>query len=87
MTEDASRPHAAIGERVRAMRVAFTSDSVRTFAKKMGVSAMAISSWETGSRRVTVESAERYCDLFGVTLDWIYRGRRDCLSEKASKIL
>lgn len=87
MTEDASRPHAAIGERVRAMRLAFTSDSLRTFAQKMGVSPMAVSGWETGFRRIPVESAERYCDMFGVTLDWIYRGRRDCLSENASKIL
>ena len=87
MSEDNRHPHSEIGRRLISVRVAFTSDSVRAFAKRMDVSAMTVSGWETGSRRVPVESAELYCDMFGLTLDWIYRGRRDGLSETASKMV
>jgi transcriptional regulator with XRE-family HTH domain len=87
MSEWTEHPHQVIGARLRAAREAFTDDSVRAFAKRLGVSPMAVSGWEVGARRIPVESAERYCDLFGLTLDWIYRGRRDGLSETASKML
>ncbi len=32
------------------------------------------SQYETGERRITLEIAERLCDEFGLSLDWIYRG-------------
>lgn len=84
---DWTHTHKEVGARLKAVREAFTEDSVRGFAKRFGVSPMAVSGWEVGARLIPVESAERYCDTFGVTLDWIYRGRRDGLSEKASKVL
>lgn len=87
MSEWTDHPYAVIGSRLRACREAFTQDSVRGFASRLAVSPMTVSGWEVGARRIPVESAERYCDLFGVTLDWIYRGRRDGLSEMASKTL
>ena len=32
------------------------------------------SQYESGERRITIEVAEKLCDEFGLTLDWIYRG-------------
>lgn len=87
MSEWIFHPHAPIGSRLRACREAFTQDSVRGFASRLAVSPMTVSGWEVGARCIPVESAVRYCDLFGVTLDWIYRGRRDGLSEAASRLL
>lgn len=43
--------------------------------------------WEKGAMRITIQNAERLCDRYGVTLDWIYRGRLDGLSEYARKML
>ena len=32
------------------------------------------SQYESGERRITLEVAETLCDVYGLTLDWIYRG-------------
>ena len=32
------------------------------------------SQYEAGERKITIEIANRLCDLYAVTLDWIYRG-------------
>jgi len=32
------------------------------------------SQYEGGDRRITLEVANRLCDEFGLSLDWIYRG-------------
>lgn len=87
MSEWTDYPHKDIGARLRSVREAFTQDGVRAFARRMNVPVMSISGWETGARRISIDAAERYCDMFGVTLDWIYRGRRDGLAETASKVL
>lgn len=31
------------------------------------------SQYESGERRITIEVANRLCDEFGLSLDWIYR--------------
>lgn len=31
------------------------------------------SQYENGERKITVEVAEKLCDEYGLTLDWIYR--------------
>lgn len=32
------------------------------------------SNYTTGDRKITLEIANKLCDEFGLTLDWIYRG-------------
>ena len=39
------------------------------------------SQYESGDRRITLEIAERLCDEFGLSLDWIYRGNRAMLPD------
>ena len=38
------------------------------------IGANTYSQWEAGTRRPNLEDMLRFCDRFGVTLDWIYRG-------------
>jgi transcriptional regulator with XRE-family HTH domain len=37
------------------------------------------SQYESGTRSLTIEAAQRICDGYGVTLDWLYRGDRSRL--------
>ena len=38
------------------------------------ISPNAWSQFESGERRITLQNAEKLCDTYGLTLDWIYRG-------------
>jgi transcriptional regulator with XRE-family HTH domain len=84
---DLDHQHLEIGQRLTAVRVAFSNLSQKDWAKKHLFSQSQYSNWENGIRRIPVESAEKLCDLYGLTLDFVYRGRRDGLSESASKLL
>ena len=73
--------------RLRAVRMAFSDLEPGEWAKKIGFNRTQYSNWENGQRRIPVDRAEKLCDLYGLTLDSVYRGRRDGLSERASKVL
>ncbi|MER5171612.1 helix-turn-helix domain-containing protein [Thioclava kandeliae] len=70
-----------IGERLRAVREAMSNLNQKDWASKNGFSISQYSNWENGLRRISVDEAQRLCDLYGLTLDFIYRGRRDGLPE------
>lgn len=76
-------PYIEIGERLRVLRVGYSDMSQKDWAAKHGFSKTQYNNWESGVRRIPVESAERLCDTYGLTLDFVYRGRRDGLSENA----
>jgi transcriptional regulator with XRE-family HTH domain len=82
----ADLPYADIGARLRQVRLGFSSMSQREWAEKHGFPATRYNNWETGARRIPVDEAERLCELYGLTLDAIYRGRLDGLSEYARKV-
>lgn len=44
-------------------------------------------SWETGIARISIDEASLLCDAYGLTLDFIYRGKRDGLSGYALNAL
>jgi transcriptional regulator with XRE-family HTH domain len=77
----------SIAARLTAIRSGFSDLNQRAWAERHGFQNTQWNNWEAGLRRIPVESAERLCDAYGVTLDFIYRGRRDGLSETASKVL
>ena len=79
--------YAEIGHRLTAIRKAFSDLEQSDWAKKHDIGITTWNNWERGFRRIPVEQAERLCRTYGVTLDFIYRGRRDGLSETASKRL
>ena len=81
-----SPQYAEIGKRLVSIRRGFSRLSQKDWAEKHGFNQTQYNNWERGKRRIPVESAERLCDLYGLTLDAIYRGRLDCVSENARKV-
>jgi hypothetical protein len=77
--------HIEIGRRIAALRRAYSDDSQKVWAARHGFSSTQYSNWEAGIRRIPVECAARLCDTYGLTLDFIYRGRIDGLSDTARK--
>lgn len=85
MTDAATYPE--IGRRLAAIRKGFSDLSQTAWAERHGFAVTQYNNWEKGSRRIPVEAAERLCDRYGLTLDFVYRGRRDGLSDSSSKVL
>lgn len=84
---DQDRQFKDIGDRLRSVRAAFSDLSQKDWAAKHGFNTAQYSNWENGIRRIPLERAEKLCDLYGLDLDFIYRGKRDGLSETSSKKL
>ena len=76
-----------IGARLRALREALEAETQGEFARRHGFNRSQVNNWETGVRRIPVDAAERLCDAYGLTLDWVYRGKRDGLSDSLRKVL
>lgn len=84
---DIALPYEDIGERLRAVREHFSDLSQKDWAEKHGFAQTQYNNWEKGTRRITVDAAEKLCEAYGLTLDAIYRGRLDGLSENLRKVL
>jgi len=82
-----SAPYAVIGQRLAAVRQAFSDLSQKDWAERHGFNQTQYNNWEKGKRRIPVDNAETLADTYGLDLDFIYRGKRDGLSETASKVL
>lgn len=87
MSMSESAQFVEIGRRIEAVRQAFTPLSQKEFAARHGFNQTQWNNWATGSRRIPLECAEKLVAAYGLSLDWIYLGRRDGLSDKASKVL
>lgn len=79
--------HVVIGLRLRSIREGFSDLTQTAWAAKHGFNVTQWNNWEKGARRIPVEAAEVLCDRYGLTLDFVYRGRLDGLSENAKKVL
>jgi transcriptional regulator with XRE-family HTH domain len=78
---------AEIGARLEALRVGMGIRTQAEWAERDGFNVTQLNNWIKGVRRIPVEHAETLCNRYGVTLDWVYRGRLDGLSENARKVL
>lgn len=76
-----------IGERLRAVREGFSDLNQKAWAEKNGFNPTQYNNWEKGIRRISVDAAIELADLYGLDLDFIFRGKRSGLDEKASKVL
>lgn len=85
--EKTPAPYIAIGNRLAAIRRAFSDDSQKSWAERHGFNPTQYNNWEKGTRRITVDCSEKLADTYGLSLDFIYRGKRDGLSENARKAL
>ena len=63
-----------IGERLMALRKRFSDLSQKAWAEKHGFKTTQYNNWENGTRRIPLEAAEKLCELYGLTLDALYRG-------------
>ncbi|PYE80375.1 helix-turn-helix protein [Pseudoroseicyclus aestuarii] len=79
--------YAEIGERLARLRKSQSDLTQKAWAEKHGFNGTQWNNWEKGTRRIPVDEAERLCIVYGLTLDFIYRGRRDGLSESLRKVL
>ena len=50
-------------------------------AEKLNVSFQAVSLWERGETMPEVEKLMEIADLYGVTIDWLLRGKEDAIAE------
>lgn len=81
------KTHSEIGDRIDHVRTAFTTLTQKEFAERMGYNYGQFNNWTRGERRIPIEAALKLAQTYGLTLDWIYLGRRDGLAETASKVL
>lgn len=63
----------AIGQRVALLRE-IAGLTQGQLARQIGVSQGTVSAFEKGSRPPGLKAGHRICDVFGCTLDYIYRG-------------
>ena len=63
----------AIGERLEVLRKAFDLSQTE-FASRAGIAQNTYNQYAKGRNLPRLDFAERMCDEYGVTLDWIYRG-------------
>lgn len=63
----------AIGERLELTR-AVLGLTQRSFASEAGVIESSYSQYKKGTQSPDLESANKLCDRWSLTLDWIYRG-------------
>ena len=80
-------PYTEIGARLTQVREAFSDLNQKAWAERHNFNATQYNNWEKGTRRIPIEAAEKLCGIYGLSLDFVYRGRRDGLSEKASKVI
>lgn len=81
------REFSEIVERMEAIRTRLTGDKQNAFAERHGFNPTQWNNWEKGTRRIPVDDAMKLVALYGLSLDFIYMGRRDGLSDAASKAL
>ncbi len=60
------------GQRIKKLR---GDDTQEIFAEKIGVSGQHISRMEKDLSLPSVEIGLKICEVFGVTLDWLYTGK------------
>ena len=84
MTES-DHQYTDVGNRLRTLRE-WHNMSQREWAEKHGFNPTQYNNWEKGARRIPLDHAESLCEVYGLTLDFVYRGRRDGLSDNSRKI-
>ncbi|WP_138472556.1 helix-turn-helix transcriptional regulator [Poseidonocella sp. HB161398] len=71
-------PYPDVAQRVRWHRT-LTGLNQDAYAKSIGAKRSQISNWELGLQRPSVDFALALSDRYGLTLDFIYRGRDEAL--------
>ena len=80
-------PYVEIGRRLIAIRKAESDLSQKDWALKHGFNVTQYNNWEKGVRRINLDEAERLCELYGLKLDFIYRGNLSGLEDNIKNLL
>lgn len=84
---ESDRPdYSDIGDRIIAFRE-YLKMSPAEFADSHGYSRSALSNWEAGIRRISIDAATRLYEQYGLSLDFIYLGRLSALPHNLAKAL
>lgn len=75
---DNGRDFAAIGRRLRALRLVLGKDQ-KHMSALAGVTPQAWSNWENGIRRPSPDQIYKLATSTGITADWVYYGDRSGL--------
>jgi ribosome-binding protein aMBF1 (putative translation factor) len=73
--------NSSIAKRLQLTREALEV-SAAELCRRIGCKPNRWSQYEGGERRITLEIADKICEAYGVTLDWIYRGDPSALPSK-----
>lgn len=84
---DEKAQYKQIGRRLAAIRKGNSPLNQKDWAARHNFNMAQYNNWETGVRRIPVDEAERLCALYGLTLDFIYRGNLSGISENIIKSL
>lgn len=68
-----------IARRLSLIRKTFSADSQKDWCESNGFKQTQYNNWEKGIRRIPVDEAIKLRERYKLTLDFIYRGRRDGL--------
>lgn len=66
----------AVGRRLQALRLAQGFKTIRGFVNEMGFDEKRYDKWEKGKALIPPLFAEALVDRYGITLDWLYIGRK-----------
>ena len=76
-----------IGQRLRKLGEAMSDLNQKESVETHGFHQPQYNNWERGIRRISIDEAIGLCDRYGLTLDFIYRGRADGLPETPKRVL
>lgn len=75
-----------VGTRMRVFREHLEM-SIKEFTEEMGYNYTQYINWETGTRRITIESAAKLEERYGLSLDFIFLGKLNALPHSLAKDL
>lgn len=79
MEQDKLRPFADIAERLKWHREAVMKMRQQDYAASLGIKRAALSLWEAGTHRLSLDGALALRSRYGLSLDFMYEGIDDAL--------
>lgn len=77
--KDTVRPHSDIAERIKWHRQTVARLTQEQYADALGVKRSALSLWEAGTHRLSLDGALALRTKYGLSLDFMYEGIDDAL--------
>lgn len=74
MAKPENEPKTDLGKRLRLLRKNIGQDDQNNFAKALGISQSALSSYERGTREPTSKLLFSLADRLSISLDWLFTG-------------